>query len=177
MSGRYAHLLGGAKPVEPCQRGVQACGGLPEPKPEPMRRCAALRSLVLCSNTSLLHEKRNVVACAPQSPPSRLPAAPCRQGARSWPPLTLSKPVECQACERPGRGALNSGESYDKQRWKSFNSVYRTTADATDPDRNPVSLMVNAGAFKAMSNANDSANSEQQEGQSTSKSAKTLSNA
>ena len=47
---------------------------------------------------------------------------------------------------------------------------------ATDPDGNPVSLMVNAGAFRAMSNANDSANSEQQEGQSTSKSAKMTDN-
>ena len=171
MSGGSAHLLGGAEPVEPCQRGVQACGDC---QSRSRNRCGGAPRFALsssASNTSLLHEKRNVVACAPQSPPSRLPAAPCRQGARSWPPLTLSKPVECQACERPARGALNSGESYDKQRWKSFNSVYRTTADATDPDGNPSVIDINAGAFRAMSNANDSANSEQQEGQSTSKSA------
>jgi hypothetical protein len=47
---------------------------------------------------------------------------------------------------------------------------------ATDPDGNPVSLMVNADAFRAMSNAYDSANSEQQEGQSPSKSAKMTDN-
>jgi hypothetical protein len=33
------------------------------------------------------------------------------------------------------------------QRWKSFNSVYRPTADATDPDGNPVSLMVDDPSF------------------------------
>src|SRR5262249_17267895 len=47
---------------------------------------------------------------------------------------------------------------------------------ATDPDGNQVSLMVNADAFRAMSNDYDRANSEQQEGQSTSKSAKMTDN-
>jgi hypothetical protein len=47
---------------------------------------------------------------------------------------------------------------------------------AIDPDGNPVSLMVNADAFRAMSNDYDSATSEQQESQSTSKSAKMTDN-
>ena len=47
---------------------------------------------------------------------------------------------------------------------------------AIDPDGNPVSLMVNADAFRAMSNDYDSAISEQQESQSTSKSAKMTDN-
>jgi hypothetical protein len=42
---------------------------------------------------------------------------------------------------------------------------------ATDPDGNPVSLMVSADAFRAMLNDHDGASSAQQEGQATSKSA------
>jgi hypothetical protein len=44
--------------------------------------------------------------------------------------FTLSKPVERDArhmrLSSPRRGELGA-ESYDKQRWKSFNSVYRPT--------------------------------------------------